>query len=172
MKTRSTSFSIALLTVLGTLTAALSPSPLRGSEIAATHLVYQKAVKMKKIDASLFLPFLDQSRKSDSPIRPRQLSCAVFAEGKSGPLPVNGSFRLRLLGEVARTGATWESMVVAGSVNGSSEYRFAANDILGLVGEATAAGATVDLFRVDFDGRKGKRVTVLTMDCVHQDVPS
>jgi len=171
VKARSISFFIALLTGLVTLTATLSPTPLEGSEISATHLVYQKPVKMKRVDPSLFLPFLDQSRKSDSLNRPRQVNCAVFAEGKSGPLRVKGTFRLRLLGRVARTAAPWESTVVVGSVDGSSEFMFGADDILGLVSEATAAGAGVELFRIDFDGGKGKKVTVLTMDCLHEDVP-
>jgi hypothetical protein len=66
VSTKTISSSILFLAVLGTSVAAVCPVRLEGSEIGATHLVYEKTVKMKKAEIFLFLPFLDQSRRSDS----------------------------------------------------------------------------------------------------------
>lgn len=167
MSAKTISSSILFLAVLGTSVAAVCPVRLEGSEIGATHLVYEKAVKMKKVDASLFLPFLDQSRRTDNTQRGRQVHCAIFAQGKRGALPVKGKIRIRLLG--SRAAAPWESTSVISPVDDSGGAGFNVSDILALVNEAGAANAGIELFAVDFDGGRGKKVTTLTMDCLHEE---
>jgi len=145
---------------------SLPPAPLSASEIGATHLVYEKAVKMKKADVTLLLSFADQSRPSDTLLRPRALNCLVIARGKSGPLPAKGKLVLQVLG--SRLSAPWESRAVSATAEDGAAS-FNADDILGLVDEATADGANPELFRIRFDGGKGKKVSSLTMDCLHED---
>jgi hypothetical protein len=169
MKARKISRSLALLALLCPLIAGLFPAISNGSEVAATHLVYEKAVKMKKVDAFLFLPFLDQSRKSDNPQRPRQVDCSVFGEGKSSQLPAKGRFRLRLLGRTG-TSSPWQSQELSASLDETGQGSFATDEIQNLV--QAAGDAEIELIRIEFDGGKGKKVSSVTVDCIHYEAGS
>lgn len=169
MKARKISKSLAFLALLCPLIAGLFPAISNGSEVAATHLVYEKAVKMKKVGAFLFLPFLDQSRKSDNPQRPRLIDCSVFAEGKNGQLSAKGSFRLRLLGKTGSS-TSWQSPELSAPLDETGQGSFATDEIQNLV--QAAGDGEIELIRVEFDGGKGKKVSTVTMDCVHLEAGS
>jgi hypothetical protein len=162
----------ALLTALATAILCLFQGRLESSEIGAVHLVYEKAVKMKKAEVSLLLPYLDQSRSGDTLLEPRRLSCSVGATGKAGLLRVRGKLVLRLLGDVARTSSPWRSSPVTASLDENGAAQFEAEAILGLVDQASADGARVDLFQVVFDGGRGKKAGTLTVDCLHEAAES
>lgn len=143
---------------------------LSATEYGATHLVFQKTTKMKKVAASLYLSFLDQTVKNDSPEAPRRVRCAVATSGKGGPVPAIGKLIVHLRGEVADSSIPWQSRSLTESIDERGEARFEDEAILGLVADANADGAEPDLFRIDFDGGKGKKVTQATVDCVHESV--
>lgn len=153
--------SIVLSLVLSSLPASLS-----ATEFGAAHLVFEKTTKMKKVEASLYMSLLDQSVKNDQPGDARSLRCAVATSGKSGAVPAGGRFIVRLVGEEGS--APWRSRDLTASIDERGEAGFEAGDIQGLVDDADVDGATPELFRIDFDGGKGKKVIQITIDCVHE----
>lgn len=162
-------FSRLLLITASILGWALAQgvAPLQSAEISAIHLVYEKPRKMKKADTTLFMPFADQALKSDPPSRPREVLCSVVATGGKGALPVRGTVALQLLGS-SRTGSgSWESDVVRSQLENGA-VGFAASEIDALVSQATAVEASIHLFRIDFDGGRGKKIRKLTLDCLQQ----
>lgn len=165
----STLIPFALLTAASSV--LLTPAA-RASEIAATHLVFEKAVKMKKANAFLFLPLLDQSRRSDVPDGSRLVDCRVFAEGKTGPLAVKGAFRLQLTGELSGTAEPWASDRITRPVDADGRGTFQPVDLLSLVDDALTDGIDARLLRIEFDGGKGKKVTRLTVDCENREAES
>jgi hypothetical protein len=170
MKARNSHRSLVLSVVLGSILTTLSPLAVESAEIAATHLVFEKPVKMKKADTFLFLPLVDQSSKSDSIDRDRLISCRVFAESKGGPLVVRGSLRLQLIGEVNATGAFWQSETASQPIDADGRARFQPAAILELVDEARSDRAEARLTRIDYRGGKGKKVSKLTVDCENREV--
>lgn len=169
MTQRTDSLQTLAFATLAVAIAVFAPTPLRGAEVAATHLVFEKAVKMKKAEAVLYMPFFDQARKSDSAERPREIECLAFADGKKGPLPVRGTFRLRLVGEAGPSNLLWESKAIASPIEAGGEASFDSDSVLGLVAEAADADAELDLIRIEFDGGRGKKVATLTVDCIHRE---
>ena len=149
--------------------ALLLVAPLAASEIAATHVVFEKPTKMKKADTFLYLSLVDQSRKGDSAQASRLIDCRVFAEASSGPLPVKGTFRLRLLGEAKGSGASWTGSAINAPLDGAGRGTFQPAAIAGLVDQADSAGASARLMRIEFDGGKGKKVRRLTIDCENKE---
>ena len=123
---------------------------------------------MKKVAASLYMSFPDQSVKNDESGDPRRLRCSVTALGPSGPVPAKGELALRLLGE--KQTSSWESSELAESVDRRGEVEFDGDAILELVDEANADGAEPELFRIEFDGGKGKKLNQITVDCIHEPV--
>lgn len=147
--------------------ASVATSSTSAAEISATHVVFQKATKMKKADTFLYLPLVDQSRKADSATADRLVDCRVFAESSRGPLTVKGNFSLRLLGEDKGSEASWRSSVITAPVDSDGRGTFGSAAIADLVGQAGSAGAEARLMRIEFDGGKGKKVTRLTLDCAN-----
>lgn len=139
---------------------------LAATEFGATHVVFEKATKMKKVEVSMYLAALDQTDPDDDLSRERRLRCTVAASGKNGSLPVKGAVELRLVG-TADGSEPWEGTTLSVSPDPLGDVSFEAQQILDLVDEARASGAEPELFRVDFDGGKGKKVVELTMDCLH-----
>lgn len=140
------------LLALGLVAAGVS-----ATDLAVTRLVFEKSAKMKRIDAALYMPFDDGVTG---------LACGVVARGRSGRTDASGTLRLRLTGETARAGESWESESVRASLDGFGEAGFDADELEGLAAEARAAGATRVVIRVDFDGGRGGRVEELTLDCL------
>jgi hypothetical protein len=157
----------SLLITISILGSTLLPSaaPLRSAEISGLHLVFEKPRKMRKADVTLFMPFADQARPSDTPGRAWKLSCSLVATGKKGELPVRGAVELRLLGSSRSGSARWQSDIIR-STPSDGLVDFDADEITSLVSQATAAAASVELFRVDFDGGRGKKLLKLTFDCI------
>lgn len=139
--------------------SAVWPHSLAATEIAATHLVFEKSAKLKKVDATLYLPFVDESQR---------LLCGVQARGKSGRLNAAGTFRLRLVGERSGGSEAWESDRVSAPANGFGEGGFEAAELADLAAAARADGADSLFLRVDFAGGRGGRIEELTLDCLRE----
>ncbi len=144
------------------------PGLLFATEFGATHLVFEKATKMKKIKASLYMSFLDRSVKTDTASAGRRLRCAVASFGKRGPLTVGGKLLVRLLGEERGNFSSWRGTVLSEAVDAQGEARFDQETISGLVAEAFEDNVDLTGFRIDFVGGKGKKATQVTLDCVHE----
>lgn len=168
---KPSTFRLTAATTLAITAVCLGSAPgrLGASEISATHVVFEKPVKMKKADTFLYLPLLDQSRKSDSAGRDRLIDCRVFAESAAGPLVVKGRLKLRLLGEVTGSAASWRSSVATELVDGDGRARFQAAAVHALIEEAETSNAEALLMWLEFDGGKGKKVTRLTVDCENRE---
>lgn len=137
------------------LALAVFPAALAAGEIVTGHLVFEKSVKMKKLDATLYVPFEEGEG----------MSCGVIARGKNGRLPASGSFRLRLVGEQVDGSSPWEGRTVSAAIDDTGHAVFAGEEIAELASEAGAQGAEVALHRVELVGGRGGRVTELTLDC-------
>ena len=161
----------ALTTVAAVCLAAagISPATASASEIGATHVVFEKPVKMKKADTVFYLPLVDQSRKSDNPRASRLIDCRAIAEASRGPLPVTGKFRLRLIGKENGSDAVWTSPAATASLDGDGRARFQPGALADLVSLADSAGAVARLMQIEFDGGKGKKVARLTIDCENRE---
>jgi beta-glucanase (GH16 family) len=141
----------------------------KGSQVGATGLLYEKRVKMKKVEVFLSMSFENQARKKDSPRDPRHVWCTVTAQGKTGPLAAKGKVLLRLVGEdpVSPTAfVPWQSSVLSESIDAQGDAAFEENQIQRLVNEAQADGARIQYLHATFDGGKGKKVEQATLDCM------
>ena len=169
---RGTSFKQTLLPPLAVLAAVLwlRPVALGATEFGATHLVFERPTGMKKVAATLYMSVVDRSLESDEPGNRRRLRCAVAAMGKNGPLAARGEVGVRLRGEAGSALATWQGSELVEPLDGRGEVEFDDEAILALVDEASAAGAKPELFSIEFDGGKGKRVTQVTVDCIQEPV--
>ena len=146
------------------------PGTFRGSEISVVHLVLEKPTKMKKVEAALFMSCLNQSLKGDKPHDLRRLGCLVTAKGKNGSLKTKGKLLLRLLGRRLTTSTAWQSRAAVMPLNKAGGADFGVQAILDLISDATAIGVEPEVFEITFDGGKGKKVTELTIDCLHKSV--
>ncbi len=142
----------------------------KGTQASAASLLYDQPEKMKKIDAGLWMPFANQARKSDRTSDGRSLSCALRARSTKKALAVKGRLRLQLRGSAGRK--LWTSRTFAAPVDPSGRVSFSAELIGELVDEAAGDGASVDRFRVSFDGSGGKKVERLDVDCWQTASPS
>lgn len=123
---------------------------------------------MKRVAASLYLSFLDQSVKNDEPGARRSLRCAAAAAGGAGSVPARGEFILRLEGTDAGSSVPWRSGTLTRPIDERGQAVFDDVAILDLAEEAAEEGARADRFFLEFDGTGSKRVTRITIDCVHQ----
>ena len=153
---RSMRASIPLLAL-----TLLSPLPAAASEIAAAHLVFEKGVKMKKLDATLYVPYDEVGDR---------LRCGVQARGRGGRLAASGSFRLRLVGHLEDGSETWAGEVASAEVDAGGEAGFDTGEIARLTSRALLAEAVVSYYRIDFAGGRGGRVAELTLDCLRDRV--
>ena len=153
---RSTSTIAAALA----LSLVLGGSSVGATEIVAAHLVFEKSVKMKKLDVAVYVSFVDGTNG---------LACGVLVRGKSGPLATTGSFQLRLVGELADGSEAWESRSLTAGVDDIGDGSFSGEEIDELVADADAAGVEVAFYRVDYEGGRGGRVGELTVDCLRQE---
>lgn len=135
----------------------------KGTQVSAASLLFDKAERMKKIDASLTIPFENQARKKDKLSDRRSLSCSVQARSTAKALSVKGKLALRLEG--ASGGEAWAGRTVKESFDKSGGASFSGDQIEELVDEAAGAGADVERFRLEFDGSGGKKVERLDFDC-------
>jgi beta-glucanase (GH16 family) len=145
----------------------------KGSQIGATGLSYEKRVKMKKVDVSLSMSFENQARKKDSPRDPRRVWCTVTAQGRTGPLTAKGKVLFRLVGEVpvsATAFVPWQSSVLSESLDAHGDAVFREDQIQALVNEALGDGAKIHFLHATFDGGKGKKVEQVTLDCMQVPV--
>ena len=165
------SLALAIAACFAVCAIVVSPR-LTASEIAATHVVFEKATKMKKADTFLYLPLVAQSTKSDSPSARRLVDCRVFAEGKAGPLPVRGALRLELLGEIVDSSGQWTSDRITVPIEAGGKASFQPDEILSLVDQAQTDKAAPRFMRIAFDGGKGKKVSRLTVDCENRETGS
>jgi hypothetical protein len=140
---------------------------LEAVEFGATHVVFEKGTKLKKVETSLFMPVLDQSVRGDELGDQRTLRCTVSAMAKGGLLPAKGAVILGLQGPTA-SATPWRSAVLRETLDERGDVMFDPDSILGLVDEAIAAGAAPDLFEIRFDGGKGPKVSQVTVDCLHE----
>lgn len=161
--TRFLRTSSALFAALGFFGAGA----LSATEFGATHIVFEKATKMKKVESSLLMSFLDQSAKADRLEASRRLRCAVTAATKGVPLAVKGKVLLRLEG-VSGASTSWQGSSLSRALDDRGDVLFDSESILDLVDEAAADDATPAWFRIDFDGGKGKKVAQVTLDCIHE----
>ncbi len=144
-------------------------SALGATEFGAIHVVFEKATKLKRVETSLLMSFLDQSTQGDQLGAGRRLGCSVVALGTTGEaLPARGEVTLRLEGAALGSLAPWKGSALSEVLDPRGDVVFDAEGILGLVNEAIANEAEPALFRIDFDGGKGKKVAELTLDCVHE----
>ncbi len=166
MTVDKTRFPKHLLAALALVAAVAPPGALAAAEISATYRVFEKPVKMKQIDATLYLAFADQTGKRDSLSRPRRVECAVTAAGGRGELPVRGRLDLRLVGQ--ERGAPWASSILAAALDREGRSSFEAPELDELVAEARAAGAEVELMKIGYAGGRGKKVFALAIDCLRE----
>jgi hypothetical protein len=155
-------------TALLVIAALVAPAAADGAEIGAAHLVYEKPVKLKKLEATLYLSYADQATKSDPVTRARRVECAVAVVGTRKPLTATGRVELRLLGAVQGSGAAWRSSSRSAEVDADGQARLDAAAILELASEAEAARAEPELIAIAFSGGKGKKVSTVTIDCLRE----
>lgn len=148
--------------------ALIAPAAADGAEIGAAHLVYEKPVKLKKLEATLYLSYADQARKSDPVTRARRVECAVAVVGTRRPLTATGRIELRLLGAVQGSGAAWRSSSRSAEVGDDGQVHLDAAAILELASEAEAARAEPELIAIAYSGGKGKKVSTVTIDCLRE----
>jgi len=151
------------------LTLALVPVAVSAEQFGATYLVFEKTTKMKKVAASLYLPFPDPSVRGARLDDRRRVRCAAVARGKSGTVATAGRLVLRLVGEESGSAARWTSRALQRTLDERGEARFEDDEILQLVDEAAAPGVDLELLEIEFDGGKGAKIAQLTVDCVHED---
>ncbi len=139
----------------------------KGSQVGRTDLAFEKRIAMKKIEASLTMSFENQARPRDRLADPRRVWCSVTTRGTRAARVAKGELRLRLTGIDP---APWESRALQAALGADGSVIFGEDEIGQLVDEATAAGATIRDFEVTFDGRRGGKVTELTLDCMQAPV--
>ncbi len=165
-KTRS---AAPLRAALALVAVVAAPGALAAVEISATYRVFEKSVKMKRIDATLYLSFADQTGRRDSLARPRRVECAVAAAGSRAELRARGRLDLRLVGrERGGAGAPWASSVLRAELDEEGRVSFEASELEKLVAEAQAAEAEIELLKIDYAGGKGKKVVALAVDCLRE----
>ncbi len=135
----------------------------KGTQVSTASLLYDKPERMKKVDASLTIPFENQARKKDLPGDRRSLSCSLSARSTTKALTVKGRLRLQLEGSAG--GEVWAGRLVNASFAKNGEASFSADLIQELVNEAAGEGASGDRFRVWLDASGGKKVERLDFDC-------
>ena len=151
------------ITLLG-----LCPAAVRCREIVATHLAFEKPVKMNRAVATMYASVEDQTRSSAAPGESGSLDCRVVARGRKGRLGVSGDLTLRLLASRAGEDSdAWESRPLEAELDENGEASFSAEDLIDLTVSAAASGVVPDLYRVDFGGGRGGRMTELAIDCLH-----
>lgn len=147
----------AVAVLAAAVTALAAAGGATATEIVAARLVFEKSVKMKKLDATLYVPFAPGSGG---------LHCGVVTRAKGGRIDAGGSFLLRLVGESSQGSETWESGLARATLNGFGEAEFSAEQVAGLAAEADADRADARFYRVDFDGGRGGKVDEVTVDCL------
>ncbi|MDX1501369.1 MAG: hypothetical protein R3325_03325 [Thermoanaerobaculia bacterium] len=152
--------------ILAALVAMTATRPAPAVEISTTHHVLEKPAKPKKVDATLYLPFLDQARR-DSASRPRRVECAVTTRGARGPLPGTGRLDLALVGATG-TGAAWRGALLPAALDTSGRAVFEAGDLDALLDAALSAGVEPELIEVTFAGGRGKRIETVTIGCLRE----
>ena len=138
----------------------------KGTQASTASVLFDKAVKMKKIDAALWTGFRNRARKEDGVQDPRRLSCSVRAQGRTSAVTAKGKLGLTLIG--GRSGRVWTSATIQTSLDNRGNADFAADEVRQLIDAARQDAATIERIRVAYDGAGGKKVTRLDLDCWQQ----
>ena len=138
-------------------------APIKGEQAAAKSLLMDEPVRMKKIEATLAMPFENHARKRDKLEDPREVACSVSAFDARRSLAVKGKVRLALHGTLG--GAPWRSATITIGLDRRGGATFDREAMANLVAGAIAAGAKIDRIDATFEGRGGKKVTRADVDC-------
>ena len=141
-------------------------APAKGTQVSTASLSHAKAVRMKKLEATLVMSFKNQARKKDPAPSRRSVTCSLSTTGKKGAVAPKGRLLLSLAG--TQSGAVWTGRSITGSLDRQGETAFDAEDIKALVEEATGASASVERMVVVYDGAGGKKITHTELDCWQQ----